>query len=186
MSSATPASVTVTPRPRPDRPQSPLGVQLSLETITPLFHTRQEQAAKLLGISLTSLKCACRRLGISRWPYKRGTRNVTVSNASESSFEEVALWFPQRSSPSADNSGDSANPADTSHVTEGSGKERHQIVPPAVQDLHASTKDVEDFNVLEAATSHEELSQDSRNMIEWIHWYINCGEEEEMQTRPFY
>ncbi|EKX47234.1 hypothetical protein GUITHDRAFT_107146 [Guillardia theta CCMP2712] len=32
---------------------------------------RQTDAAVSLGISLTALKNACRRLGIRRWPYKR-------------------------------------------------------------------------------------------------------------------
>ncbi|EKX37966.1 hypothetical protein GUITHDRAFT_115937 [Guillardia theta CCMP2712] len=46
-------------------------VQLSLPLLSSLFHLKQPLAADSLGISLTSLKTACRRLGLRRWPYER-------------------------------------------------------------------------------------------------------------------
>ncbi|EKX42492.1 hypothetical protein GUITHDRAFT_111464 [Guillardia theta CCMP2712] len=46
-------------------------VQLNESNLRPLFDIRQEDAAQLLGVSLSSLKSACRRLGINRWPYTR-------------------------------------------------------------------------------------------------------------------
>eukprot|EP00960_Hanusia_phi_P030726 748811-Hanusia_phi.AAC.3 len=36
-----------------------------------MFHMRQTEAAACLGISLTAMKNACRRVGVSRWPYSR-------------------------------------------------------------------------------------------------------------------
>mmetsp|Transcript_11603 Transcript_11603/g.26578 ORF Transcript_11603/g.26578 Transcript_11603/m.26578 type:complete len:156 (-) Transcript_11603:103-570(-) len=46
-------------------------VVLSPSSLSKLFHMRQLDAAKHLGISLTSLKSACRRIGLDRWPYER-------------------------------------------------------------------------------------------------------------------
>lgn len=44
---------------------------LDLATVQRKFGLPQQDAAKELGISLTSLKQVCRKLGISRWPYYR-------------------------------------------------------------------------------------------------------------------
>ncbi|EKX30851.1 hypothetical protein GUITHDRAFT_122940 [Guillardia theta CCMP2712] len=63
-------SVTVTPK-RAGEGASAYDVQLDLTIIEPLFHMRQKDAAKFLGISLTTLKRACRLLGVQRWPYAR-------------------------------------------------------------------------------------------------------------------
>ncbi|EKX37575.1 hypothetical protein GUITHDRAFT_116214 [Guillardia theta CCMP2712] len=46
-------------------------IGLDASSITSLFHLRQTEAAKHLGISLTAMKNACRSLGINKWPYSR-------------------------------------------------------------------------------------------------------------------
>eukprot|EP00960_Hanusia_phi_P021160 625094-Hanusia_phi.AAC.1 len=62
-------NIAVQARPRrSDRRQT---VQLTRLLLSELFHLRQQEAAQHLGISLTSLKTACRRLGLDRWPYMR-------------------------------------------------------------------------------------------------------------------
>ena len=43
-----------------------------------LFSVPQPDAARKLGISLTTLKQACRRLGIMRWPYQRHVHESTA------------------------------------------------------------------------------------------------------------
>ena len=43
-----------------------------------LFSVPQTDAARKLGISLTTLKQACRRLGIMRWPYQRHVHESTA------------------------------------------------------------------------------------------------------------
>ncbi|EKX36946.1 hypothetical protein GUITHDRAFT_116813 [Guillardia theta CCMP2712] len=65
--------VLVSPRPRdsPFPSSSFAKVHVSLSTLEPLFHLPQESAARRLGVSLTSLKAACRKIGIKRWPYRR-------------------------------------------------------------------------------------------------------------------
>eukprot|EP00960_Hanusia_phi_P078381 768811-Hanusia_phi.AAC.3 len=55
---------------------------LSLEDVTSLFHLRQVEAAQLLGISLTAMKKACRRLGVTRWPYSRQRPRFDIASTS--------------------------------------------------------------------------------------------------------
>jgi len=45
--------------------------QVNLVRLRTLFGMPQPQAAEALGVSLTTLKQVCRRLGLSRWPYRR-------------------------------------------------------------------------------------------------------------------
>jgi len=45
--------------------------KVNIEDLQMLFEKPQPEAAKTLGISLTTLKQVCRRLGVSRWPYRR-------------------------------------------------------------------------------------------------------------------
>ncbi|EKX49666.1 hypothetical protein GUITHDRAFT_104629 [Guillardia theta CCMP2712] len=67
-------TVVVTARPRQQNyVPSGLLIEIDLPSIQSLFHLRQEDAASRLGISLSSLKSACRRLGVHRWPYSRFT-----------------------------------------------------------------------------------------------------------------
>jgi len=46
-------------------------IRLSPAVLQPLFTLKQRDAADRLGISLSSLKTACRRIGIFRWPGSR-------------------------------------------------------------------------------------------------------------------
>ena len=51
-------------------------VELSVEALTPLFGMRVSDAARLVGIGVSTLKTVCRRLGIERWPYSRGVKGA--------------------------------------------------------------------------------------------------------------
>ncbi|EKX42822.1 hypothetical protein GUITHDRAFT_111192 [Guillardia theta CCMP2712] len=65
--------VIVAPRSRPDGIDGPpIEVSIDLQVLEPLYCMRQEEAAERLGVCLTSLKSACRKLGVMRWPYKKG------------------------------------------------------------------------------------------------------------------
>ena len=44
---------------------------LNLEAVQAKFNLPQQEAASALGISVTSLKQVCRKLGVRRWPYHR-------------------------------------------------------------------------------------------------------------------
>jgi hypothetical protein len=47
---------------------------LNLEAVQAKFDLPQQEAARALGISVTSLKQVCRKLGVKRWPYHRVTQ----------------------------------------------------------------------------------------------------------------
>ncbi|EKX37188.1 hypothetical protein GUITHDRAFT_116603 [Guillardia theta CCMP2712] len=91
---STPAVIFVSPRPREHLTSAdpPPQVALSSSTLEPLFHLPQDAAAKRLGVSLTSLKAACQKIGIMRWPYSRWSLEVRSPSASKSppNSEEVS------------------------------------------------------------------------------------------------
>jgi hypothetical protein len=45
-------------------------VKLSLDVLRPMFETRLTDAAQELGLSVSALQHACRRLGVERWPWR--------------------------------------------------------------------------------------------------------------------
>jgi hypothetical protein len=63
----------------PERGRSPM--RLGNQAIVSLFGIPQADAACQLGISLTTLKVACRKLGISRWPYTRRRHGINEADA---------------------------------------------------------------------------------------------------------
>ena len=61
-------------------------VRIDHSTVLSLGHLPQPDAAKQLGISLTSLKHVCRKLDIERWPYQKtqkGNRSDPISPTRE-------------------------------------------------------------------------------------------------------
>eukprot|EP00741_Cyanophora_paradoxa_P021044 tig00021326_g20313.t1 len=44
---------------------------ITLEVLQPLFSVPLNRAAESLGVSLTTLKAACRDLGLPSWPHRR-------------------------------------------------------------------------------------------------------------------
>ena len=60
---------------------------VDISTLQPLFGLPQEEASKLLGISVTAMKQLCRKLGVGRWPYQKPTHkemvNITTYKTSE-------------------------------------------------------------------------------------------------------
>lgn len=70
------AAVQLFPRRKAGTSSSPIPkgrspMLFSYHAVSSLFGTPQTDAAQRLGISLTSLKQVCRKLGVARWPYAR-------------------------------------------------------------------------------------------------------------------
>eukprot|EP00960_Hanusia_phi_P046616 757938-Hanusia_phi.AAC.2 len=83
-------TVVVTARPRQQNfVPSGLLIEIDLPSIQSLFHLRQEDAASRLGISLSSLKSACRRLGVHRWPYSRFSCSPNGKNDSQNANSQT-------------------------------------------------------------------------------------------------
>jgi hypothetical protein len=72
---APPTSVRVIPRPTAeDATRSGSPVELTKEMLKSKFDMRLSDAAKSLGMSITSFKQACRKLGLARWPRRPHSR----------------------------------------------------------------------------------------------------------------
>ena len=63
-------------------------VTLDYQALEGLFDLPQPDAARELGIALTTLKHACRRLGVSRWPYSRKRMDCSESGAADGAADE--------------------------------------------------------------------------------------------------
>ncbi|EKX51128.1 hypothetical protein GUITHDRAFT_103049 [Guillardia theta CCMP2712] len=69
-------------------------VTVSLERLKGLFGSSQESAAQSLGVSLTSFKGACRKLGLDRWPYTRGKQRPPNSPPRSSTASPIVSDGP--------------------------------------------------------------------------------------------
>ena len=65
-------------------------VDLTAEVLAGLFGMPMADAARSYGVSPTTMKRACRRLGIGRWPYSRAGKAKVVLSASFASVVSVS------------------------------------------------------------------------------------------------
>ena len=83
---ATPSRLKVVPRRRLARATSPpaiaaSAVEITLGLLGNLSDVSIAAAASRIGISTSALKKACRRLGVSRWPYRRESRTAPPASS---------------------------------------------------------------------------------------------------------
>ena len=74
-----PQTSSVTVRPRVPEGGASEAVVLTVESIRPLFQYQQVEAANILGIAPCSLRQACQRLGMGRWPWRQLATNSSDS-----------------------------------------------------------------------------------------------------------
>ncbi|EKX53201.1 hypothetical protein GUITHDRAFT_100911 [Guillardia theta CCMP2712] len=147
-------------------------VSLSKEDIQKLFHLRQVEAAKLLGLSLTALKSVCRKVGVLRWPYSRDRQQSTTSGLGSSASSG---WAGEKLEEVSDASTEDAS---------GGGEEegRHE------EWKGSSTRRAEGRESWEASANSmlvgdledtwEELEECRRALdAKWIAWYISATDE---------
>jgi hypothetical protein len=84
-------------------------LEFNLETISAMSNMPQAHAALKLGVSVTSMKQICRRLGIDRWPYTRKGRQFSraamrspssgrlESESNDSAETESEEWYKSAS-----------------------------------------------------------------------------------------
>ncbi|EKX36947.1 hypothetical protein GUITHDRAFT_116814 [Guillardia theta CCMP2712] len=160
--------VLVSPRPR-DSPfpfSSFAKVHVSLSTLEPLFHLPQESAARRLGVSLTSLKAACRKIGIKRWPYRRWPEadleddlgapapSLTAASSTNTLVMEAAVPSP----PVPDETTTTESTHDLTETEPRSSLAEAQPPAPVAE---------RDDGWL---ASVNELGEDQ----EWLSWYMDC------------
>jgi len=82
----------------PQRGRKP--VSLELATVEAKFDLPQPEAAMELGISLTSLKLVCRKLGLKKWPYRRPGKSHPAPKKEAKDETGTALNVAARHTPS--------------------------------------------------------------------------------------
>ncbi|EKX30955.1 hypothetical protein GUITHDRAFT_122838 [Guillardia theta CCMP2712] len=180
--------VSIVPRARNAPPNYyPHEITIDLPVLRALTHLKQEHAARHLGISLTSFKSACRRLGIARWPYNK--RRTAQQSPQQDEASE-----PRRETTSNE---DSSNKAlklpeeDHSEVLE-----EEEASANADRDSNSDTMmaegdgsmEEEGAEVVEALVQPEHVEEGPGMDEDWMSWYLRVeGEsidsgEEAMQT----
>jgi hypothetical protein len=71
-----------------DRRSSDKPVRLTRENVVDLFTMSLKDAAASVGMCPTSLKKACRKLGVLRWPFRAGPRPACAAPRSDSPEQE--------------------------------------------------------------------------------------------------
>lgn len=98
-------SVIVFPRKRGGSSSEDGVIELSVDSLRPLFEMRQADAAKNLGIAASTLKHVCRQLAIGRWPWRSqkssrtrppagGAPGTSNSPQTQPSFAQMQGSFP--------------------------------------------------------------------------------------------
>lgn len=82
-------------------------IQIDVAAVQSMFDRPQPAAALCLGISLTSLKLVCRKLGLVRWPYRR--RDNVKRRASKEEAEALAGEHNALARPASSDSTDNAH-----------------------------------------------------------------------------
>jgi len=79
-------------------PKEERKIILTLAAVEARVNLSMPEAALSLGIGVTTLKQACRRLGMPRWPYSRGASSSSSSSQRSKTRApptvETPLWFP--------------------------------------------------------------------------------------------
>ncbi|KAK9804895.1 hypothetical protein WJX72_010619 [[Myrmecia] bisecta] len=84
--------------------QDRAGIDLSRQNLEAHFRFTRKEAALRLGISETTLKNACRRLGIDRWPYREIARRAKALQVPNAGDPVVPNQQPPATRPQADGS----------------------------------------------------------------------------------
>ncbi len=148
---------------------------ITLDVLSSLFVYSEKEAAKILGICLTTLKKASRKHGIERWPYRkiksdqlrelRGIRRSTSNSASK----------PQRNSMSPPNCGSdydsessSQFSSNTAKLARSSSTSEHQApAREAIFSSHAIPTSIYSFDEADARNNHSPIWMNSIEESSW-------------------
>jgi predicted DNA-binding protein (UPF0251 family) len=145
-SSSTEASVRVVPRSMQGGLKANVAVELNREKLQSMFHMRLPEAAKRLGVSETTLKQVCRKLGVPRWP--RQLKYPTPSNAGVGDGAATQAGARRVESPLStsfseeSNVGDDTRDSGEAHVT--ASETRKLSVGDKIADPHSNAHLLDD------------------------------------------
>ncbi|EKX33306.1 hypothetical protein GUITHDRAFT_120520 [Guillardia theta CCMP2712] len=157
---------------------------LGLNDIKNMFHMRQTEAAAFLGISLTAMKNACRRVGVSRWPYSRHRPRRVSLKTQTSSHVHVKSTIVKAEPATAKSCSDEASrdemwendeALDLQLLSNDTSLDELLGVEES-ESLHSTPFDPDDHDAYTSAGEGVDLDDDSSNArIKWR----GCVEEQE-------
>uniref|UniRef100_A0A7S0EYR6 RWP-RK domain-containing protein n=1 Tax=Hanusia phi TaxID=3032 RepID=A0A7S0EYR6_9CRYP len=153
--------IQVYPRTKPGETVRRRALFLSKDDVMALFHLRQGEAANHLGISLTALKNACKRLDIKKWPYvrqKEGRGQASPQNSQDSRAENNRA-LDERSSESCCSGNESCDDAESEDSMAAESLESDSSTTASVADSTVTVSSTVELDVEEAKT--QEVSRDS-------------------------
>ncbi|EKX54839.1 hypothetical protein GUITHDRAFT_99489 [Guillardia theta CCMP2712] len=162
-------------------------VELTLAKLELLYELRQEEAANCLGISLTSLKSACRRLGLTRWPY---TRSIRSSSSFLQQTAQVAATYDRSNGPRATTPTPHHDAPASSPMLTGCPHELAQA--PDAHHAHGASVQPEEHSLTARVTLEElrilgEWDEEHSQLLvnnEWIDYILSSGESTDVDMSP--
>ncbi|EKX49895.1 hypothetical protein GUITHDRAFT_104293 [Guillardia theta CCMP2712] len=185
--------VTINARSRHGLLRKIKSVQIDLNLLSSMFHMRQDNAARSLGVSLTSLKIACRRLGLSRWPYNGGVRaEGSGSGRGEGSAGEGGAGRREEEAVEDEEEGGEEDIIEgCCTTTDHDGNESDDVSDLSVKTVDATSETVlgpvlgvaledQDSSVSDHGSDHRSSKYmdvgDVQVNVQWLGWYMNCDD----------
>ncbi|EKX34097.1 hypothetical protein GUITHDRAFT_155840 [Guillardia theta CCMP2712] len=141
-------------------------VKLDLNMISTLYNMRQEDAATTLGISLTSLKIACRRLGLKRWPNSR----VAAGSPILVEHDNTDAGAGSSTRPLAENNHGATEPLELFDDEVGDLSLLDEMDDACTG---SSTESRNDTSEQPRSIDHDAVPLDEN----WIKWFLQCDED---------
>ncbi|EKX39761.1 hypothetical protein GUITHDRAFT_114258 [Guillardia theta CCMP2712] len=163
------------------------------EDVADMLSSFFTHAATSQGISLTSLKSACRRLGIARWPYMRSGSSRLRSGASsptDSDLTETSASMPSMNEVSCMHSSIEESCEVHSHVIPSSAEDvEERGSSSSADDSHVGLEPTED-QLCEPSIATVSSLAPSLDLFEgeevpleesWMTWFVYENEEKKVE-----
>ena len=168
---------------------------LCYRTIASHFGGPQTDAAQRLGISLTTLKQACRKLGISRWPYMRPSKAAAARRMRAGAKVAHDTQAQAEDSDNPYNSDFSTEAVHAGKNDDGLAAYTHRRypndpIPPPSKTLHASNEKAQDTAVVAGATCDFEKNENEHDPtmegtdLGWLMMSERDDEETALWSQP--
>jgi hypothetical protein len=151
-------------------------IMLTMQDVTGAFHLPLKDAAASFGMCPTSLKQACRKLGVRRWPYRPSTRAPRQCDSESPRSVDTAPCDKSTSSFSGKDDKDSRSDCDgpcLQHLADAVGFTiSGELTPASARGEYGEHDLFKELCAMEASHDERQLSQDDLAFLGdgWAHW----------------